>query len=81
MKTISELYKQEGSPFLNNLHRATGANRAYLYQIAVGLRRPSPELARRLVLADNRLSFERLLLPDGSGVSRPEIVERAEELG
>jgi len=70
MKTLSELYRIEGSPFLNRLHQLTGVNRAYLYQLSVGLRRPSPEMARRLVLADARLSFERLLLPEDD-IPRP----------
>jgi len=70
MNTISELYRQDGSPFLNMLHQKTGTNRKYLYQIAVGLRRPSPELACKLVLADSRLSFEKLLIPDAD-IPRP----------
>jgi len=69
MKTISELYQQEGAPFLSHLHHKTGANKQYLYQIAVGLRRPSPEMALRLCMADKRLDFTRLLLPEG--IARP----------
>jgi|GEM_PF-2691565 len=88
MKTISELYQQEGAPFLSRLHEATGANKKYLYHIAVGLRRPSPEMALRLVKADNRLSFERLLLPDwpelvedGAGIARPEVAAAVLAMG
>jgi len=71
---------------LNRLHQETGASRKYIYHLAVGLRRPSPEMALRLCMADNRLSFERLLLPDllgdpmdGSDISRPGEVEQAKE--
>ncbi|HBR96874.1 MAG TPA: transcriptional regulator [Gammaproteobacteria bacterium] len=39
-----------------------GTNRAYFYQIAKGIRRPSVELAKRLVEAsDNELSFLKLM--------------------
>lgn len=63
MKTLSDIYKEEGAQFLQALHSKTGANKKYLYQIAVGLRKPSPSLAKKLTSADDRLSLECLLFP------------------
>lgn len=56
--SFHDLYKAEGAPLLNKLAAATGANRKYLYQCAVGIKTPSPDLARRLGLADARLTFD-----------------------
>ena len=64
MKTLFDIYKREGPSVLSVLHEKTGANKKYLYQIAVGIRRPSPALARKLVVADGRLTLEGLLFPD-----------------
>lgn len=64
MKTLFDIYKREGPSVLRVLHEKTGANKKYLYQIAVGIRRPSPALARKLVVADGRLTLEGLLFPD-----------------
>lgn len=67
MKTLFDIYKREGPSVLSALHEKTGANKKYLYQIAVGIRRPSPALARKLVVADGRLTLEGLLFPDKEG--------------
>lgn len=64
MKTLFDIYKREGPSVLSVLHEKTGANKKYLYQIAVGIRRPSPGLARKLVDADRRLTLEGLLFPE-----------------
>lgn len=64
MRNLSDIYKKEGASVLGVLHKKTGANKKYLYQIAVGLRKPSPALARKLVSADKRLTLEGLLFPD-----------------
>lgn len=61
MSTLSELYAKEGPALFSRLHEATGANQKYLYQIATGVRKPSPELARRLMTADSSLTLEGLL--------------------
>ena len=63
MRNLSDIYKKEGASVLGVLHEKTGANKKYLYQIAVGLRKPSPALARKLVSADKRLTLEGLLFP------------------
>lgn len=54
----STLYRQEGSDWLNRLAEATGINRKYLYQCATGRRQPSPEYAKRMIAADNRLTLD-----------------------
>lgn len=56
--SFHDLYKAEGAALLNKLAAATGANRKYLYQCAVGIKTPSPDLARRLRCADPRLTFD-----------------------
>lgn len=56
--SFHDLYKAEGAALLNKLAAATGANRKYLYQCAVGIKTPSPDLARRLGIADARLTFD-----------------------
>ena len=63
---LSDIYKNEGIAGLRRLSDATGANLQYLRQCATGWRgkRPSPELAMRLVESDSRLNFKSLLLPD-----------------
>lgn len=61
MSTLADLYEKEGPSVFVRLHEATGANQKYLYQIASGVRRPSPALARRLVQADPSLTLEALL--------------------
>lgn len=61
MSTLSSLYAKEGPSVFARLHAATGANQKYLYQIATGVRKPSPDLARRLVEADSSLTLEGLL--------------------
>ena len=63
MGNLSDIYTKEGASVLGVLHEKTGANKKYLYQIAVGLRKPSPALARKLVDADKRLTLEGLLFP------------------
>lgn len=64
MSTLKSLYEAEGPDLLDRLHTATQANRKYLYQIATGIRRPSAGLARRLAVADPRLTLTELLFPD-----------------
>lgn len=61
MSTLSSLYAKEGPSVFARLHNATGANQKYLYQIATGVRKPSADLARRLVEADPSLTLEGLL--------------------
>jgi len=60
---LSDIYEQEGFSGLKKLAEATGSNAQYLRQCATGFRgkRPSPELAMRLVDADSRLDFQKLL--------------------
>lgn len=55
---LTDLYRAEGNAALVRLARAVGANPKYLYQCATGRRRPSPELAFRLVDVEPRLNFE-----------------------
>lgn len=64
MSTLKTLYEAEGSDLLDRLHASTKANRKYLYQIAVGIRKPSAGLARRLAIADPRLTLAELLFPE-----------------
>lgn len=63
MSTLKSLYESEGADLLDRLHALTGANRKYLYQIAVGRRTPSAGLAKRLAAADPRMSLHELLFP------------------
>ena len=61
MSNLYDLYKKEGASVFRRLNEATGANQKYLYQIAIGVRRPSPDLAKKLVEADSSLTLEGLL--------------------
>ena len=68
---LSDIYKEEGYSGLKRLAELTGANPQYLRQCASGWKgkRPSPELAEKLVNADPRLDFKLLLLPNHGGPS------------
>jgi len=61
MSTLADLYSKEGPSVFARLHQATGANQKYLYQIAIGVRRPSPDMARRLIQAEPSLTLDGLL--------------------
>lgn len=57
---LADLYRTDGYAALTRLAQRVGANPKYLYQCATGRRRPSPELAFRLVECEPRLVFEEL---------------------
>lgn len=57
---LTDLYLAEGYAALTRLAQQVGANPKYLYQCATGRRRPSPELAFRLIGAEPRLQFEEM---------------------
>ena len=61
---LSDIYQAEGIEGLRRLANAVDSDPQYLRQCATGWRgkRPSPELAARLVEADSRLDFKSLLL-------------------
>jgi hypothetical protein len=67
MSTLNVLYMREGGSVLDRIHKATGINRKYLYQIATGRRTPSARIAARMMAADSRLSLEGLLLRNSAG--------------
>lgn len=64
MSTLFNLYKREGPSVFDRLHEATGANPKYLYQISTGKRRPSADLAEKLIEAEPFLTLKGLLYPD-----------------
>lgn len=43
-----------------DLAKQIGANPVYLYQIGVGLRQPSARMAKKIILADPRFTYEAL---------------------
>lgn len=51
---LSDLTPQER----RDLAEKAGTNQMYLYQCGAGIRQPSPELAKRLMRADPRLTWE-----------------------
>lgn len=57
---LNTLYLAEGQKGLNRLASLVGCNPKYLWQCANGRREPSPEMARKLVAADARLSIEEI---------------------
>lgn len=59
---LADIYDSEGFDGLKRLAEATGTSPQYLRQIATGWRnkRPSPELAARLIDIDSRLSWDDL---------------------
>lgn len=57
---LADLYQADGMAALTRLAKQVGANPKYLYQCATGRRRPSPELAFRLIECEPRLVFEDL---------------------
>lgn len=63
MSTLRHLVECEGRGVLDQMHVRTGINRKYLYQLATNRRRPSADMAKRLVEADPRLTIEELLFP------------------
>jgi hypothetical protein len=61
---LKDIYDQEGAEGLKRLAEAAGTDPQYLRQCATRWRnrRPSPEMAMRLVQADPRLDFQSLLI-------------------
>ena len=59
---LKQIYDLEGSAGMKRLADATGAHHQYLWQCAHRWRgkRPSPELALRLVEADPRLTLDEI---------------------
>lgn len=71
MSSLCTLYQTEGAEYLARLHAMTGVSRKYLYHMATGRRRPSPEMARVLMQADSRLTLDGLLFADTNGCCLP----------
>lgn len=70
MVTLADIYRDEGRAGLRRLATAADTDHEYLYQIATGFRggrksprRPSTDLAIRLMAADSRLSWESFYAP------------------
>jgi hypothetical protein len=61
---LSEFYEKEGFDGLKRLADAAGTDPQWLRQCATRWRnrRPSPDLAMRLVKADPRLDFQSILI-------------------
>lgn len=57
---LADFYHTEGAAFLNRLHQDTGISRPYLYQLATGVRCPSPRMAWRLIEAEPRLTIDEI---------------------
>lgn len=57
---LRDLYEKEGFDALKALAKSAGTDPQYLRQCATNWRgkRPSPDLARRLIAADPRLTWE-----------------------
>lgn len=67
-----QFLRHEGSAEATRVAERAGTNFAYFRQIAHGHRRPSVDLAQRLVEAsDHRLEFTALLLAKRPGHSQP----------
>ena len=62
MSTLNSLYENEGNMVLDRIHEETGINRKYLYQIATCRRKPSAQMAARMISVEPRLTLEGLLL-------------------
>lgn len=62
---LHDIYREEGFAGLKRLAEATGSHPQYLRQCATRWRgkRPSPDLAWRLIEADPRLTFEAIYAP------------------
>jgi hypothetical protein len=62
---LHDLYQSGGVAALRKLADDADSDAQYLYQLATQWRgkRPSPNLARRLIEADDRLTLEELLFP------------------
>jgi hypothetical protein len=60
---LGDLHREEGYPAIKNLAEKAGVSPLYLLQLARGWkgRRPSVQMADKLVAADDRLSFEKLV--------------------
>lgn len=58
MMNLRDVYKAEGRQGLIRLADKAGTDPKYLYHCATGRREPSPNMARRLVAADSRLTLE-----------------------
>lgn len=46
--TLNQYYSKRGARGIKALAKVVGCHYVYLYQCRVGLRKPSPDLARRL---------------------------------
>lgn len=57
---LHDLYAADGRPGLIHLAGVVGCNPKYLWQCATGRREPSPDLARKLVAADGRLTIQEI---------------------
>ena len=59
---LSDIYANEGLDSLKGLARKTGSDAQYLRQCATGWKnkRPSPELAAKLIVADKRITYNSL---------------------
>lgn len=68
---LFDLYEQEGYEALKRLANAAGTDPQYLRQCATGWRgkRPSPELAAKLIEADSRLTWEAMYRPRAAEAS------------
>lgn len=55
---LQDLFAAEGRQGLIKLAEKVGCHHKYLWQCATGRREPSPDLARKLVASDSRLSIE-----------------------
>lgn len=63
---LRQLHDREGRGFFVVLAKKVGTVPAYISQCANGVRKPSPQMAKRLAAADRRLKLEDLL-PDVYG--------------
>lgn len=55
---LTDIFETEGRQGLIKLAEKVGCNHKFLWQCASGRREPSPNMARRLVEADPRLTIE-----------------------
>ncbi len=55
---LKDIYDKEGIAGLTSIADTVGCSAKYLYQCATERRCPSPAMARKLIAADSRLSFD-----------------------
>lgn len=70
---LSNIYAEGGIESLKGLAQKTGANVQYLRQCATNWngKRPSPELAAKLIQADSRITWEALYAEQTKIASTP----------